>query len=70
MHQTHKSGLTKVQMFDEKFARELTSSNSVKHDFFFCVGLNASFHPHCYHEILYTNLNLKINYPPPYEKVL
>ena len=34
MHQTHKSGLTKVQMFDEKFAREQTSSNSVKHDFF------------------------------------
>ena len=35
MHQTHTSGLTKVQMFDEKFAREQTSSNSVKHDFFF-----------------------------------
>ena len=34
MHQTHKSGLTKVRMFDEKFAREQTSSNSVKHDFF------------------------------------
>ena len=34
MYQAHKSGLTKVQMFDEKFAREQTSSNSVKHDFF------------------------------------
>ena len=34
MQQTHKSGLTKVQMFDEKFAPEQTSSNSVKYDFF------------------------------------
>ena len=34
MHETHKSGLTKVQMFDEKFARKEASSSSVKHDFF------------------------------------
>ena len=34
MQQTYKSGLTKVQIFDETFAREQTSSNSVKHDFF------------------------------------
>ena len=34
MHQTHKYDLTKVQMFDEEFAQEQTSSNSIKHDFF------------------------------------
>ena len=34
MNQTHKSGLTKVQMFDEKFAQELISSNTIKDDFF------------------------------------
>ena len=33
-HQTRKSCLMKMQMFDEKFAREQTSSNIVKHDFF------------------------------------
>ena len=34
MHQTCKSGLIKEDLFDEKFVREQTSSNSVKHDFF------------------------------------
>ena len=35
MHQTCKSSLIKEDLFDEKFAREQTSSNNVKRDFFF-----------------------------------
>ena len=34
MHQTYKSGLIKEDLFDEKFAREQTSSKNYKHDFF------------------------------------
>ena len=34
MHQTCKPGLMKEDLFDEKFAREQTSSNNVKHDLF------------------------------------
>ena len=57
MHETHKSGLTKVQMFDGKFAREQTSSNSVKHDFFllfffFLQNYGSSQMHQTFHQIL------------------
>ena len=57
MLQTHKSGLTKVQMFDEKFDREQTSSNSVKHDFFLLFSFfqncgSSQMHHQTFHQTL------------------
>ena len=29
-------------------------------------GVDSSLHPKCHHQIIYSKLNLKIEYPPPY----
>ena len=31
-------------------------------------GIHSSLHQKCYHQIIYAILNLKIHYPPPYER--
>ena len=31
--------------------------------------VNSSLHPHCHHQIVFSNFNLKIHYPPPYERL-
>ena len=31
-------------------------------------GVHSSLHQKCHHQIKYAKLNLKINYPPPYER--
>ena len=31
-------------------------------------GVHSSLHPNCYHQITYAKFNLKIHYPPPYER--
>ena len=31
-------------------------------------GVHSSLHQKCHHEIRYTKVNLKIHYPPPYER--
>ena len=33
-------------------------------------GVHASLFPRCHHQIIYANINLKIYYPPPYEKLV
>ena len=33
-------------------------------------GLHASLHSDCYHQIMYAKFDLKIIYPPPYEKMV
>ena len=32
------------------------------------TGVHSSLHPNFHHQITYTNFNLKIHYPPPYER--
>ena len=31
-------------------------------------GVNPSLHPNCHHQITYSKFNLKIHYPPSYER--
>ena len=31
-------------------------------------GLHPSLHPNCHHQIVYAKFNLKIHFPPPYER--
>ena len=31
-------------------------------------GVHSSLHPNCHHQITYAKFNLKIHYPPPYER--
>ena len=31
-------------------------------------GVHSSLHPNCHHQIAYAKFNLKIHYPPPYER--
>ena len=31
-------------------------------------GVHPSLHPSCHHQIIYAKFNLKIYYPPPYER--
>ena len=31
-------------------------------------GVHSSLHPYCHHQITYSKFNLKIYYPPPYER--
>ena len=33
-------------------------------------GVHSSLHPNCYHQIIFCQLNLKMYYPPPYERVV
>ena len=33
-------------------------------------GVHSSFHSNCHHQIIFSECNLKINYPPPYERVV
>ena len=33
-------------------------------------GVQSSLHPNCHHQITYAKFNLKIHYPPPYERKL
>ena len=33
-------------------------------------GVYASIHPHCHHQILLAKFNLKVFYPPPYERTM
>ena len=33
-------------------------------------GVHASLHPNCHHQIAYAKLNLKIEYPPLYERLV
>ena len=31
-------------------------------------GVHPSLHPNCHHQIIYAKFNLKVYYPPPYER--
>ena len=31
-------------------------------------GVHPSLHPNCHHQIIYAKCNLKVYYPPPYER--
>ena len=31
-------------------------------------GVHSSLHPNCQHQIVFAKINLKIHYPPPYER--
>ena len=31
-------------------------------------GVHSSFHQNCHHRIIYAKINLKVFYPPPYER--
>ena len=33
-------------------------------------GVHSSLHPNCHHQIVFSNFNLKIHYPPPYERLI
>ena len=33
-------------------------------------GLHSSLHPNCHHQVIHAKFNLKISYPPPYERVV
>ena len=33
-------------------------------------GAHTSLHPNCHHQIVYPNSNLKIEYPPLYERLV
>ena len=33
-------------------------------------GVYSSVHPNCHHQIVISNFNLKIYYPPPYERLI
>ena len=33
-------------------------------------GVHASLHPNCHHQIIFSKINLKIEYPPPYERLI
>ena len=33
-------------------------------------GVHASLHPNCHHQITYSNFNLNIYYPPPYQRLI
>ena len=33
-------------------------------------GVHASLHPHCHHQIIFAKFDLKVFYPPPYERTL
>ena len=33
-------------------------------------GVHSSLHPNCHHQIIHAKFNLKIFYPPPYERVV
>ena len=32
-------------------------------------GVHSSLHPNCHHQIVFAKFNLKIYYPPPYERL-
>ena len=32
------------------------------------AGVQSTLHPNCHHQITYAKVNLKIHYPPPYER--
>ena len=31
-------------------------------------GVHASLHPHCHHQLIFAKYDLKVFYPPPYER--
>ena len=33
-------------------------------------GVHSSLHPNCHHQIIFANVNLRIEYPPPYERIV
>ena len=33
-------------------------------------GANSSLHPNCHHQIVHSNFNLNIYYPPPYQRLV
>ena len=33
-------------------------------------GIHSSFHPNCHHQIIYSKINLTIEYPHPYERIV
>ena len=33
-------------------------------------GVHSSLHPNCHHQVVFSNFNLKIYYPPPYERLI
>ena len=33
-------------------------------------GVHASLHPHCHHQIILAEFDLKVFYPPPYERTM
>ena len=52
----------------------LTSNSSSYIDLIFTsqpnlvMGSHSSLHPNCHHQIVFAKINLKIYYPPPYER--
>ena len=34
------------------------------------LGVHSSLHPNCHQQIVFSNSNLKIHYPPPYERLI
>ena len=34
------------------------------------LGVHSSLHPNCHHQIVFPNFNLKIYFPPPYERLI
>ena len=54
----------------------LTSNSSLCIDLIFTSqpnllmesGVHSSLHPNCHHQIVFAKINLKIHYPPPYER--
>ena len=34
------------------------------------LGVHASFHPNCHHQIVHSSFNLNIYYPPPYQRLI
>ena len=37
-------------------------------DLIFTSGVHPSLHPYFYHQVIYAKFNLKVHYPPPYER--
>ena len=41
-----------------------------QNNFIMDSGVHASLNPNCHHQIVYAKLNLKIEYPPLYERLV
>ena len=39
-------------------------------DYIINSGIHSSIHPNCHHQIIYAEINFKISFPPPYERLI